>query len=120
MPGNDPVVGISVGYAEHNNAPATAASPEPIANVIDIVAFTFMSCAAPLSSEHAHIAFPIFVLLMNNDSTTIITTHATIVRAVICETDKFPSNNLNDPRPMIDGKTLGFDDHNKSAVFWRK
>ena len=36
MPGMAPVVGISTGYAEHISTPATAARPEPIANVSDM------------------------------------------------------------------------------------
>ena len=50
-------------YEDTNNAPATAASIEPTANVIDIVLFTLIpiSSAAPLSSETANIALPVFV-----------------------------------------------------------
>ena len=68
MPGMDPVVGMSVGYAAHMSTPAMAARPEPMANTIEIVEFTLMpmSCAASRSSEQARMALPIFVLLVKN------------------------------------------------------
>ena len=63
IPGNAPVYGPTNPYEDTNNAPATAASIEPTANVIDIVLFTLIpiSSAAPLSSETANIALPVFV-----------------------------------------------------------
>ena len=42
IPGMEPVVGISVGYAEQRSTPAIAARPLPIANVTEIVVFTFI------------------------------------------------------------------------------
>ncbi len=89
MPGIEPVVGTSVGYDEHSSTPAIAASPEPIANVIDIVASTFMpiSCAAPLSSEHARIALPVLVFSVNNVSPSMITMHVIIVIIVVHDTE---------------------------------
>ena len=41
IPGMAPVYGVRVGYTEQSRRPAMAASPEPIANVREIVPFTF-------------------------------------------------------------------------------
>ena len=78
IPGIDPVYGVSVGYAEHNNTPAIAASPEPIAKVSEIVPLTFtpISCAASLSSDTASIACPAFVFLIKIIRPIMITIHA--------------------------------------------
>ena len=74
-------MGTSVGYAEQSSTPAIAASPEPMANVMEIVASTLMpmSRAASLSSEQARIALPIFVFPTNSESATMMTTHTMIV-----------------------------------------
>ena len=58
IPGIAPVYGVKVGYAEHSNTPAIAASPEPIANVSEMVPLTLtpINCAASLSSDTASIA----------------------------------------------------------------
>lgn len=50
-------------YAERST-PAIAASPEPIAKVMEIVLFTLIpiNWAAPLSSDTASIACPVFCL----------------------------------------------------------
>ena len=84
MPGMEPVVGTSVGYAEHSSTPAMAARPEPMAKVMEIVELTLMpiSWAAPLSSEQARMALPILVLPTNTDSATMMTRQATMVTMV--------------------------------------
>ncbi len=46
--------------------------------------------------------------------------HVAIVKIVTCEIDKAPSNNLIEPLPIIEGNTLGFDDHNNKAAFCKK
>ena len=58
IPGIAPVVEESDGYAEQRSIPATAASAEPMANVMAIVMLALMpmSVAAPLSCETASIA----------------------------------------------------------------
>ena len=63
IPGIEPIVGVTEGYVEHKSTDAIAARAEPIANVTDMVVFTFIpiSCAAPLSSEQARIARPVDV-----------------------------------------------------------
>ena len=63
IPGMDPVVGSSTGYAEHRRTPAMAASALPMAKVTEMVVLTLipMSCAAPLSSDTARIALPILL-----------------------------------------------------------
>ena len=63
IPGIAPVVGVSVGYAEQRRTPAIAAKAEPMAKVMEIVLLTLIpiSCAAPLSSEQARIAFPVLL-----------------------------------------------------------
>ena len=60
IPGMAPVYGVRVGYAEQSRRPAIAASPEPIAKVREMVAFTLtpISCAASRSSETACMARP--------------------------------------------------------------
>ena len=72
------------------------ASAEPMANVIDIVEFTFIpiSCAAPLSSDTALIDFPIFVKFINTLSTAIIKIQASTVNKVSGATTSLPSKNL--------------------------
>ena len=63
IPGIDPSVGATFGYALHSSNDAIAAKPEPIAKVIDIVVLTLIpiNLAASLSSEQALIAEPVFV-----------------------------------------------------------
>ena len=120
MPGITPVVGVSVGYAEHNNTPAIAASPEPMANVSDIVALTFIPIrlAAALFSEQARIALPIFVFAVYAVNATIITIHEIIV--VIVTADMGIPKNLKVCVPTTDGNTSGFGLHNSNAAFCKK
>ena len=126
MPGMEPVVGTSVGYAEQSSTPATAARPEPMANVMEIVASTLipMSRAASLSSEQARIALPILVLPMKSESATMMTTHTAIVTSATYETRSSPPKRAIPVSPPADlkkfGNTTGLEPQSSSAAFWRK
>ena len=97
-----------------------AASPEPMANVTEIVVFTLIpiSCAAPLSSDTARMAVPIFVLLVNSISTTIIRMHTAMVTSVTWVMRSVPR--LTDPLPTTEVKLTGVDVQISSAAFCRK
>ena len=71
-----------------------AASAEPMAKVTEIVRLTLMpmSCAAPLSSEQARMALPIFVLPVKRVSATMMTMQAAIVTSVATRTVISPLN----------------------------
>ena len=98
---------------------AIAARPEPIAKVMEMMRLTLIpiNAAAPLSSEHALIARPVFVLLMNKVSTIMITIHVRIVIRVRYGTDSEPI--FNDPLSTV-GKIFVSVPHNSIALFCRK
>ena len=81
IPGIEPVVGERVGYDEQSRTPATAASAEPIAKVIEMVLLTLIpiNCAAPLSSEQARIALPSLLFDVKRVSATMMTTQQRMV-----------------------------------------
>jgi hypothetical protein len=83
-----------------------AARPEPMANVMDMMELTLIpiNVAAPLSSEHALIALPVFVLLIKRVNATMTTMHVTIVMIVRTETESGPR--LIEPLPKTAGKTF--------------
>ena len=65
-----------------------------MAKVTEIVRLTLMpmSCAAPLSSEQARMALPIFVLPVKRVSATMMTMQAAIVTSVATRTVISPLN----------------------------
>ena len=69
---------------EARRTDAIAARPDPIANVIEMIRFTLMpiSMEAPLSSEHARMALPVFVLLIKRVRQIMTMIHVTIVSSV--------------------------------------
>ena len=111
-----------MGYAEHINAPAIAANALPTANVMEMVAFTFtpISWAAPLSSETASIARPIFVLFTNSHSTTMIMAETIIVTSVSPEITRRPSNRRKGANDTIELKDFGAEPQISSAIFCKK
>ena len=94
MPGMEPVVGCKVGTVEHSSTPATAASAEPMAKVVEMVWFTLMpmSCAASRSSDTARMALPVRVLLVNRVRPTMTRMETATVRSTSPVMTICPSN----------------------------
>ena len=119
MPGMAPVVGVSVGYAEHIRIPPIAASAEPMAKVIEMVLLTStpMRVAAPLSSETASIACPAFVLLMKVTSPPTMIRQHRIVTMVSPEIVSAPPASLTGLIGTKEVKLFGFAPNRSSATF---
>ena len=96
---------------------ATAASPEPIANVAVMILLTLIptSVDAILSSGTALIAFPSFVYLMNNVRRSIMTSPITSVRIVVAGIVTLPKETAG--RSNIGGTFLGAEPKITSAPF---
>ena len=102
IPGIAPVYGVKDGYAEQRSTPAIAASPEPIAKVMEIVLFTLIpiNWAAPLSSDTASIACPVFVLLIKSISPAMIRIPPIMVTMVT------PVITIEPPASFRDGRLI--------------
>ena len=91
-----------------------------MAKVMEMVLLTLMpiSCAAPLSSLTARMALPIFVLLVNSVSASIMTIHTAMVMRAVLVMVAPPT--VKDFEPSILGKLLGLEDQMSRAAFCRK
>ena len=99
-----------------------AASAEPMAKVMEMVALTLMpiSSAAPLSSDTARMALPILVLPVNSVSAIMMTMLArTVVNASLVMTS-LPPNRRRLPKFTTEAKLLGLEPQISSAMFCRK
>ena len=122
IPGMAPVYGVSVGYAEQSNTPATAASAEPMANVRAIVPFTLMpiSCAAPLSSETASMACPALDFRINKVRAVIITIQERMVTTASPVMVSSPPASTMAGMERTAGKEIVFAPNTKRAIFWSR
>ena len=90
-----------------------------MAKVTAIVPFTLMPIrvAAPLSSETASIAWPIFVLLINVVRASMIITQVIIVTIVTPEMDSLPPASLSAGRVTTEVNCLALEPNINRATF---
>ena len=103
--------------------PATAASAEPMAKVMEIVWLTLMpiSEAAPRSSDTQRMALPVLVLLVKAVSAIMMTMLAAMVTSVAPVIFSSPPNReMVGILIMLPGKLFGFAPQIISAMFCRR
>ena len=96
-----------------------AASAEPMAKVMEMVKFTStpISCAAPLSSETARMALPIFVREVNIVSATMMMMQHSTVTMASSEISSAPSKRRMEPMFTSELKLFGLEPQISCAEF---